>query len=80
MKKVLIPTALILASGIAIAGSESFTLLDINQDGALSQEEAAAVQGLDFSAADQDGNAALSQDEFMAVTGGSQEGSQEGAQ
>lgn len=70
MKKLLIPAALILASGLAVAGSESapdFAELDVNADGVLSQEEAAMVEGLDFSAADQDQDGSLNEEEYKAA-------------
>ncbi len=70
MKKALIPATLALASGIAIAAGPGFTQVDTNQDGALSQEEASLVEGLDFEAVDQDKNGVLSIEEYTAAVGG----------
>lgn len=71
MKKVLLPAALLaLASGFAWAQAPSFEEVDANQDGMISSEEAAMVEGLDISSADTDADGSLSMEEYQAATGG----------
>ena len=68
MKKTLLPAAaLMLVSGLAFAAHHTFEDVDADQDGAISQEEAAAVEGLDFAAADTDQNGSLSPEEYEAA-------------
>lgn len=68
MRKVLlIMTGLALYCGLAWA--QSFEEVDANQDGMITSEEAAIVEGLDFSAADADADGALSMDEYQSATG-----------
>ncbi len=78
MKKVLIPAALILACGIAVAETEmtrefatvaagqNFSLLDRNGDGAITREEASVVEDLDFDQADQNKDGILTEIELGA--------------
>ena len=78
-KKLAIPAALVLGSGIAIAGTsfidgidtvppvQDFVYLDLDEDGQLSRDEARAVQGLDFKQADSNGDGALSEEEYWSV-------------
>lgn len=66
-KTLLSAAALILASGLAFAGHPAFEDVDADQDGAISQEEAAAVEGLDFAAADTDQSGSLSPEEYEAA-------------
>lgn len=62
----LIPMAFI---GTAFAQSEmpAFEDVDTNGDGAISQEEAAAVEGLDFATADANQDGSLSREEYEAA-------------
>ena len=54
----------------AIEAQRNFDRIDGNKDGVLSRSEASTFGGLDFEAADTDGNAALTPDEFeVAVLG-----------
>ncbi|UYG06770.1 hypothetical protein [Halomonas sp. M4R1S46] len=78
LRSMLLAIALLFGSGVAIAeGTDKFTELDANGDGALSAEEATDVTGLDFEAADADGDGALSEEEFKAAKT-SMEGGDEG--
>jgi len=55
-------------AGAAIAqGLPSFEEVDANSDGQISQEEAAAIEGLDFVTADTDQNGTLSMEEYSAA-------------
>jgi hypothetical protein len=55
-------------SGAALAqGLPPFEEVDANADGQISQEEAAAIEGLDFATADTDQNGSLSMDEYNAA-------------
>lgn len=57
--------------GIAMAAeAPAFEEVDANADGAVSQEEAAAIEGLDFATCDANGDGSLTQDEFVQCTGG----------
>ena len=69
MKKFSIATLLLLGTtGIAFAqDTPAFEDVDANDDGSISQEEAAAIEGLDFSAADADQNGSLSREEYEAA-------------
>lgn len=68
MRKVLLTIAgLALSCGLAWA--VTFEEADANQDGIITSEEAAIVEGLDFSAADADADGALSIDEYQSATG-----------
>ena len=65
------------AGGVAISGLEmqqnsmrmswTFEEVDTNSDGQISQEEAAAIEGLDFATADTDQNGSLSMEEYNAA-------------
>ena len=69
MKKLLpIAAALTLASGAALA-AVTFEDIDINQDGVISPEEAANVEGLDMATADINGDGVLSVEEFQELVG-----------
>jgi len=67
LRHALAATALLGASGIALAQAPSFVEADTNGDGVISREEAAAVPGLDFDSADTDGDGVLSRDEYKAA-------------
>lgn len=61
--------ALIGVAGAAMAQSlPAFEEVDANGDGQISQEEAAAIEGLDFATADTDQDGALSMEEYNAAT------------
>lgn len=68
MRKVLLTVA-VLALSSGFAWAVTFEEVDANQDGIISSEEAAIVEGLDFSAADADADGALSMDEYQSATG-----------
>jgi hypothetical protein len=68
MRRVLLTIAgFALSSGLAWA--VTFEEVDANQDGIITSEEAAIVEGLDFSAADTDADNTLSMDEYQSATG-----------
>ena len=50
-----------------VAAQTSFTLADQNDDGFVSRDEASTIPGLDFPAADADGNAQLSPEEYRTA-------------
>ena len=50
-------------------GMPAFEEVDANGDGLISQEEAAAIEGLDFATADANQDGALSRDEYSALEG-----------
>lgn len=53
--------------GFAVAQEmPAFEDVDANGDGAISQEEASTVEGLDFAAKDTDQNGSLSREEYEA--------------
>ena len=53
--------------GVAVAQEmPAFEDVDANGDGAISQAEAATVEGLDFTAKDADQNGSLSREEYEA--------------
>jgi hypothetical protein len=55
-------------SSAALAQSlPAFEEVDANSDGQISQEEAAAIEGLDFATADADQDGALSMEEYNSV-------------
>lgn len=55
-------------SAAALAqGLPAFEEVDTNSDGQISQEEAAAIEGLDFATADTDQDGALSMEEYNAA-------------
>jgi hypothetical protein len=64
-----IQTLLLLGiAGFAFAQERpAFEDVDANADGQLSQEEAAAIEGLDFAAADADQSGTLSREEYEAA-------------
>jgi hypothetical protein len=60
--------ALIGVAGAAMAqGLPAFEEVDANGDGQISQQEAAAIEGLDFATADADQDGALSMEEYNAA-------------
>ena len=55
-------------SAAALAqGLPPFEEVDTNSDGQISQEEAAAIEGLDFATADTDQDGSLSMEEYNAA-------------
>ena len=69
MKKTLVSLALCAGiSSPALAQSAAFEKVDVNQDGMISAEEAAAIEGLDFGAADLNGDGMLDKAEYEAAT------------
>ncbi len=55
-------------TGAAMAqAAPTFEEVDANADGQISQEEAAAIEGLDFATADADQNGSLSMEEYEAA-------------
>lgn len=57
-------------AGAALAqGAPSFEEVDVNMDGSISQEEAAAVEGLDITTADTNQDGSLDRQEYEAATG-----------
>lgn len=71
MKNLLIPAALLFAASTVYAGDmPNFTDVDADGDGALTLDEASAVDGFDFSAADADGDGSVTLDEYTMATGG----------
>ena len=55
-------------SSVALAQeAPAFEDVDSNSDGRISQEEAAAIEGLDFAAADTDQSGSLSREEYEAA-------------
>lgn len=70
MKKTLTISALIFGfSGAALAqGLPSFEEVDANADGMISQEEAAAVEGLDFATADSNQDGTIDRAEYAEVS------------
>lgn len=58
------------AAGQERAGWPSFSELDRNNTGFISQDDAANVPGLDFSTADVDGDGRLSRQEYEAARSG----------
>jgi hypothetical protein len=56
-------------SAAALAqGLPPFEEVDANSDGQISQEEAAAIEGLDFATADTNQDGALSMEEYNAAS------------
>lgn len=65
MRKYAITLALLGFTGIAAAQDmPAFEDADANSDGAVSQEEAAAIEGLDFAAHDADQDGSLTREEY----------------
>jgi hypothetical protein len=60
-------------TGIALAQAPAFEDVDANGDGAITQDEAAAVEGLDFATCDANQDGALAREEYDACTGGGAE-------
>jgi hypothetical protein len=69
--KAYIPMGLlaVLFAGPALAQAPAFEEVDTNMDGVIDQNEAAAVEGLDFAIADANQDGAIDQDEWSAATG-----------
>lgn len=55
------------ASAALAQGLPPFEEVDTNGDGQISQEEAAAIEGLDFATADTNQDGALSMEEYKAA-------------
>jgi hypothetical protein len=55
-------------SGALFAAPPAFEDVDTNGDGAISAQEAAAVEGLDFKQADTNQDGKLSKEEYQAAT------------
>jgi len=71
MKKLSITLLALGFAGTAFAqDAPSFEEADVNQDGMISQEEAAAIEGLDFATADTNQDGSLDRQEYEAATGG----------
>lgn len=69
MKKTLTTVALLAGiSGLAFAQSVAFEEIDVNQDGMITAEEGAVVEGMDFGAADLNGDGMLDKAEYEAAT------------
>jgi hypothetical protein len=68
MKKLLGLTALGFSALALAQGAPAFEEVDANQDGAISQEEAAVVEGLDFATADANQDGQLSREEYEALS------------
>ena len=54
-------------SGTVSAAEPSFESLDANNDGALTPNETASVEGFDFEKADENGDGVLSPEEYKKV-------------
>ena len=59
--------ALGLFSGVALAAPPAFQDIDTNQDGVITADEAAQVEGLDMASADANGDGQLSLEEYEAA-------------
>ena len=59
--------ALGLFSGVALAAPPAFQDIDTNQDGVITPDEAAQVEGLDMASADANGDGQLSVEEYQAA-------------
>lgn len=57
------------AAALAQGSMPTFEEVDANGDGLISQEEAQAIEGLDFATADANQDGSLSRDEYSAVEG-----------
>lgn len=70
MKKSLISMLILGFAGSAVAqGLPAFEEVDANGDGQISEQEAAAVEGLDFASADANQDGALDRAEYEAASG-----------
>jgi hypothetical protein len=56
-------------SSIALAQMPSFEEVDANSDGRIDEQEAAAVEGLDFSTADANQDGAIDRTEYQTASG-----------
>lgn len=70
MKKLITLVALGFAGAAIAQEAPSFEEVDVNMDGSISQEEAAAVEGLDITTADRNQDGSLDRQEYEAATGG----------
>jgi hypothetical protein len=59
-------------TGVALAqqAAPAYSEVDANMDGKISQQEAAVVEGLDFTKADTNQDGSLDQAEYQAATSG----------
>lgn len=70
MKKSLVSLMIVGFSAAAVAqGLPAFEEVDTNGDGMISQEEAAAVEGLDFASADTNQDGSLDRAEYAEAGG-----------
>lgn len=69
--KAYIPLGLLaaLCAGSALAQAPTFEEVDANMDGLIDQNEAAAVEGLDFATADANQDGSIDREEWGTVTG-----------
>ncbi|MCH9673946.1 MAG: hypothetical protein K0U93_21090 [Gammaproteobacteria bacterium] len=69
MKSKLLCAAIVAAaSGVAFAAAPAFDDVDADKNGAITPSEALAVDGLDFSKADVDGDGKLNRAEYEEAT------------
>lgn len=54
--------------GVALAQAPAFEDVDTNADGMITEEEAAAVEGLDFATCDANQDGAIAKEEYDACT------------
>ncbi len=71
MKKICIVLSALGFSAAALAQGAlpAFEEVDVDADGQISMEEAAAIEGLDFATADANQDGALDQEEYAAAQG-----------
>lgn len=67
MNKLLTLTALGFSAAALAQGMPAFEEVDTNADGAISQEEAQAIEGLDFATLDANQDGSLSPEEYAAA-------------
>ena len=74
MKKLSIALLALGFTGAALAqdAAPSFEEVDANSDGMISQEEAAAVEGLDLATADRNQDGSLDRAEYQVATSGAE--------
>lgn len=67
MNKLLTLTALGFSGAALAQGMPAFEEVDANADGGISQEEAQAIEGLDFATVDANQDGVLSREEYEAA-------------